>query len=41
RTTRSLRVWQKEIPEFIHYYNTERPHMGIGMKTPMEVVRSY
>jgi len=41
RTTRSLRAWQKEIPEFIHYYNTERPHMGIGMKTPIEVVRSY
>ncbi|PIR80860.1 IS6 family transposase, partial [Candidatus Kuenenbacteria bacterium CG10_big_fil_rev_8_21_14_0_10_39_14] len=27
--------------EFIHYYNTERPHMGLNMKTPMEVVQSY
>jgi len=41
RNSRSLRVWQKAIPEFIHYYNTERPHMGLGMKTPLEVVRSY
>lgn len=34
-------VWQREIPEFLHYYNCERPHMGINMKTPMQVVRSY
>lgn len=34
-------VWQKEIPEFLHYYNTERPHMGLNMKTPVQVVRSY
>lgn len=37
----SLRSWQKNLPEFIHYYNYERPHMGLGMKTPMEVVQSY
>ena len=41
REIRSLRSWQKAIPEFIHYYNTERPHMGLEMRTPMEVVRSY
>ncbi|HOZ36797.1 MAG TPA: integrase core domain-containing protein [bacterium] len=41
RTARSLKAWQRELPVFIHYYNTERPHMGIGMKTPIEVVRSY
>jgi transposase InsO family protein len=41
RVPRSLRVWEKEIPEFIHYYNTARPHMGLNMKTPMEVVQSY
>jgi transposase InsO family protein len=38
---RDFRVWQKEIPEFIRYYNTERPHMGLEMKTPMQVVTSY
>ena len=41
RTARNLKAWQKAIPDFIHYYNTERPHMGINMKTPIEVVRSY
>lgn len=41
RTARNLRAWEKSLPEFIHYYNTERPHMGLKMKTPMEVVQSY
>lgn len=38
---RDFKVWQKEIPGFIRYYNEERPHMGLEMKTPMQVVRSY
>jgi len=41
RIPRSLKAWEKSMPEFIHYYNTERPHMGLNMKTPLEVVRSY
>lgn len=41
RSPRSLRSWQKAVPEFIHYYNNERPHMGLDMKTPMEVVQRY
>lgn len=41
RVSRSLRSWQKEIPEYLRWYNTERPHMGLDMKTPFEVVRSY
>ena len=41
RIPRDFKVWRKEIPEFIRYYNNERPHMGIDMKTPIEVVRSY
>lgn len=41
RIPRSFLSWQKEIPEFINYYNTERPHMGLNMKTPLEVVRRY
>lgn len=38
---RSLKSWERAMPDFIHYYNTERPHMGLSMKTPMEAVRSY
>lgn len=41
RIPRSFRSWQKEVPEFLRYYNTERPHMGLNYKTPMQVVRSY
>lgn len=41
RIPRSLKSYQKEIPEYLRYYNSERPHMGLGMKTPMEVMRSY
>lgn len=41
RIPRSFLSWQKEIPEFIRYYNTERPHMALGMRTPLEMLRRY
>lgn len=41
RIPRDFRIWEKEIPEFIQYYNAERPHMGLNFKTPMQAVRSY
>lgn len=41
RTTRTFSSWSKEIPEYIRYYNTERPHMALEMKTPSEVITSY
>lgn len=41
RSNRSLRAWRKEIPEYLLWYNTQRPHMGLEMKTPLEVLRSY
>lgn len=41
RIPRDIRLWKKEIPDFIHYYNNERPHMGLNFQTPMQVVRSY
>lgn len=37
---RDFRVWQKEIPEFIRYYNTERPHMGLNFKTPIQIIKA-
>ena len=40
RITRTFSSWQKEIPQFIHYYNNERPHMALEMKTPQQVLRS-
>lgn len=41
RIPRSMRSYQKEIPEYLVYYNNERPHMALNMKTPTEVMRSY
>ena len=38
---RVMRIWKKEIPEFLHYYNYERPHMALEYKTPVEVITSY
>ena len=41
RVPRSINAWRKEIPDFLKWYNTERPHMALGMKTPAEVITSY
>lgn len=41
RIPRSLKSYQKEIPQYLEYYNKERPHMGLNMQTPQEVMRSY
>lgn len=38
---KTMRAYKKVIPEYIHYYNTERLHLGINLKTPMQVVVSY
>ena len=36
KISRDFRIWKKEIPDFLHYYNTERPHMALHFKTPLE-----
>ena len=36
RIPRSLSIWQKEIPEYLRYYNHQRLHMGINYLTPVE-----
>jgi transposase InsO family protein len=41
RVPRSLRAWRKALPEFLHWYNTERPHMGLGMQTPAEALKRF
>lgn len=40
RIPRRFSIWQKEIPEYLKYYNTERPHMGLNMKTPADIIKS-
>lgn len=41
RIPRTLKSWRKEIPEYLSWYNTQRPHMALSMRTPLEVLRSY
>lgn len=41
RLARNLNIWKRELPEYLHYYNTERPHMGLNMKASDDVLRSY
>ena len=41
RIPRSLKFYRREIKEYLHYYNTQRIHMGIGYRTPLEVITSY
>jgi len=40
RIPQTLRAYQREIPEYLHYYNHERPHLGLGFKTPAECVQA-
>lgn len=40
RIPRNLRLYQKEISDYLHYYNTERPHMGLGMKSPIDIIKA-
>lgn len=41
RLPRKLKIYQKEIPEYLYYYNNERLHLGLQFKTPQQVLRSY
>ena len=41
RVPTTLKAYRKAIPEYINFYNIERPHLSLNMKTPLDVVRSY
>lgn len=41
RIPQTLRAYRRAIPEYLRYYNTERPHLGLDLKTPLQVMRSY
>jgi len=36
RLSHNLTAWQKTLPEYLHYYNHDRPHMGLDWLTPAE-----
>ena len=33
-------AWNRQLPQYLRYYNSERPHMGLGWKTPMEMLQN-
>jgi len=41
RIPRKLSIYEKEIPEYLKWYNEQRPHMALDMKSPLEVLRSF
>lgn len=41
RIPRNLKSWRREIPEYLNYYNNQRPHMALQMQAPLEVITSY
>lgn len=41
RVPKTFSAYQKAIPEYLHFYNHERPHMSLNMKSPIEVMQSY
>ena len=40
RIPKNFRIWHKEIPEFLKYYNTERPHMALQYQTPLQIIKT-
>jgi transposase InsO family protein len=41
RIPQTMKAWKRSIPQFVQFYNAERPHMALNMKTPNQVVQSY
>lgn len=41
RITRTKAAYQKAIEKYLPYYNNERLHLGLNLKTPLQVLRSY
>ena len=37
----NVKTYNKHLPEYLRYYNEERLHLGINLKTPTQVFTSY
>lgn len=37
----NVRIFNKALPHYLKYYNTERLHMGINFKTPISMVKCF
>lgn len=41
KVPRDIRTINRTLKKYLAYYNNERLHLGINLKTPLQVVRSY
>ena len=39
-TFESVEELKEELMEYLLYYNTERPHQGLGGKTPLQIMQN-
>jgi len=37
---RNIASYQRALRDYLHFYNTERPHMALGMRTPAEILKT-
>ena len=40
RIPRKLVVWCREIPEYLDWYNNKRPHLGLAMQPPADILKA-
>ena len=38
---RDVKIINKELPKYLKHYNTQRLHLGINLKTPLEVIKCF
>ena len=38
---RDVKIINRELPRYLNYYNTQRLHLGIDLKTPFEVIKCF
>ena len=41
RLQNNVKIINKQLPEYLNYYNTKRLHLGLNFKTPAEMLQSY
>jgi len=41
RLPKNVRTINKRLPDYLRYYNGERLHFGLNLKTPLQVIPSY
>jgi transposase InsO family protein len=40
RVPRRLAAWHREIPDYLEWYNELRPHIGLKMKSPIDIINA-